>query len=113
MSCGSYILFRSTKIHLFSLVVLEMSQAIAWLCQIVEYQDLFSISTKIIVDILLLCFALPGFEVPGNMFFEGCVFWNLCCFTAVKEQVFTIRHHQVCTGSSCEEIYKENVYIDL
>ena len=68
MSRGSSILFRSTKIHLFPLVVLGISQAIEWLCQIVEYQELFSISTKFILGMLLLCFAFPSFEVTGNMF---------------------------------------------
>ena len=71
MSRGFSIHFRSTKIHLFSVVVLGMSQAIECLCQMVEYQELFSISTKFILGMLLPCFAFPSFEVPGNMFWGG------------------------------------------
>ena len=71
MSCGSFILFRSTKINLFPVVVLGMPQAIEWLCQMVEYQEVFSINTKFILGKLLTCFAFPSFEVPGDMFRGG------------------------------------------
>ena len=84
MSRGFYILFRSTKIHLFPVVVLGMSQAIAWPCQMVEHQELFSISTQFILDILLPCFVFPGIEVPGNMFVGGYALWNLCYSSALE-----------------------------
>ena len=71
MSRGSSILFRSTKINLFPVVVLVMPQAIEWLCHMVDYQEVFSISTKFILGKLLPCFAFPSFEVPGNMFRGG------------------------------------------
>ena len=71
MSRGSSIVFRIAKIHLFPVVVLGMSQAIAWRCQMVEYHELFSITTKFILGMLLPYFAFPSFEVPGNMFRGG------------------------------------------
>ena len=98
MSRSSSILFRTTKMHLFPVVVLRMPQAIVWLCQMVEYQKLFSISMKFILGMLLLCFAFPSFEVPGNMFWGGVCILELLlffCFRAIKEQISPLRHHQV------------------
>ena len=95
MSRGSSMLFRSTKINLFPVVVLGMPQAIEWLCQIVEYQEVFSISTKFILGKLLPCFAFPSFKVAGDCFRGVCILELLLvfCFRAVKEHISPIRHH--------------------
>ena len=65
------ILFRSTKIHLFPVVVLGMSQAIAWLYQMVEYQELFSMNTKFLLGMLLPCFAFLVLRCQVICFGEG------------------------------------------
>ena len=89
--------FSEVKKYPFSLyfVVLGISPTNNMSLPVVEYQELFAISTKFILDILLPCFAFPGFEVPGNMFWGGGMHFGTCAILLVKEQISSIRHLQV------------------